>query len=663
MLTTHPPLGAPRADPLAGSAVKSCAVYQARQCVSGAQQQCAVYDPAAKAFVASPDPLLHRALLFDRWYDLYQQPDGQTSERFFSAPMPAGSPESEFGALSRFAFFGGGADCAIWTGVSLVSDALRYFAFGTEAEYQRMEAKTRALLTMFDVTGAPGYLARNFFLDLEPGAPKSDAHLLQYGPVATGVDAHPMDAASAGAPDLPEIYRSGLKDNAGKAWTGTPYWTGNPSIDQYTGPMVAFPLVYDHLRDPALKARIAAHLTCYLRRLVRLEIRNLQQNPAVLASIQGYFAGGVLAVDPGEIDLSKIDTVVAYALPQLNELNTATYDRTCPAQVALTASRVLDATSPSFLLDLLNLVGDLKSGGDHHTATGYDHLYLPNLRGGDAIHLLHLAAMAFHFTGDEQYRRFFEDELEGKLRAIEVARTTGALTVPPWCRSFYGDHITFPAYWALSTLLATGSTREAIQRALSVGMWKPQIDELQNLKFDLLYAGDLPASIAPDRDAVQRRALATLQAMGGNGGVLDEPRRTYDVPWQTAIPRLPADNPPRCPSEAERHACEDGFTFLSVQMPGQTITRACTGSPGECQVGGKCADPMATKPLSPPQRIYGDNLWQHSPWELGASYAPAATMQAPGTDVTEEYWLARTYGFVKEGAGQVLAWQETGSCP
>jgi hypothetical protein len=34
----------------------------------------------------------------------------------------------------------------------------------------------------------------------------------------------------------------------------------------------------------------------------------------------------------------------------------------------------------------------------------------------------------------------------------------------------------------------------------------------------------------------------------------------------------------------------------------------------------------------------------------------------PGADLSEPYWNARRYGFIEEGAGQVLAWEETGSC-
>ena len=40
-----------------------------------------------------------------------------------------------------------------------------------------------------------------------------------------------------------------------------------------------------------------------------------------------------------------------------------------------------------------------------------DHYYLINVRGGDSSHIMHLAAMAYYFTGEEQYRSFLLDEL------------------------------------------------------------------------------------------------------------------------------------------------------------------------------------------------------------------------------------------------------------
>src|SRR4051794_13821915 len=93
-LATRAPLGKPPADPLAGKGGESCAGYREEQGQGGGARPREIYAPAGGSFGARPAPLLVRAFLFDRWYDLYQQPDGQTAERRFDGPVPAGTPES-----------------------------------------------------------------------------------------------------------------------------------------------------------------------------------------------------------------------------------------------------------------------------------------------------------------------------------------------------------------------------------------------------------------------------------------------------------------------------------------------------------------------------------------------------------------------------------------
>ena len=117
----QPPFEAPP-DPLAGSGIESCAVYQAERCQAGVLERCAVYDTQGSSFVQTVDPLLHRVLLYERWYDLYHQPDGQTVDRMFVAETLAGTPESTWGDPAHFARWAGAGDSAIWTGtVALTS--------------------------------------------------------------------------------------------------------------------------------------------------------------------------------------------------------------------------------------------------------------------------------------------------------------------------------------------------------------------------------------------------------------------------------------------------------------------------------------------------------------------------------------------------------------
>lgn len=645
-LPIRAPLTAPP-DPLADAAVESCATYEATACVDGRALRCALYDPAAASFV-EPDPLLQRVLRAERRYDRYHQPDGQTAQRVFDQAMPPGTPEDLWGDPAHFHRYAGAGDAAIWTGVALDAYALRYATTGTEADYARMERKVRQLLALFDVTGVPGYLARHHWGQIDPGPSPTPDHIVDHRDTDHRDHVFPLDRLE----DAPAAYAApGV----------TPMWHGNPSIDQYTGPMVSFPLVYGLLRDDALKARIATHITCYLKRLDRIEVRNVQANPDVLGALQAFLGGGRLALDPGDIDLTAVDTAVGYVLRQLNEASADDLDLGCPAEVALEPSRVIDLTDNLFLARLLELASDLMSR-DSARPWGIDHFYGPNIRGGDAVHLMHLAAMASWFTDDPQYRRFFHDELVGRLQTLRVAATAGALDVPDWCRAFFGGHITYPAFWSLINLLDDPALTDPLRAAMHTEFELRERGNLDDLKFDLMYAATAPAEHAAAAEAARARARATFAVLGGNGGVLDDPRRSYALPADRVLAEWPADTALRCPSPDERAACEDGVALLGARIPGEPITRPCTGGPAECVLDdGACADALADAPLPPPLRGFTDFLWQRSPFDVGHG-GNGGYEQSPGLDLIEPYWLARHTGVITEGEGLVLAWEDTGAC-
>lgn len=655
-----PPIGGAVADPLANGGPSSCAVYLDETCEGGVARRCELYDTASAAFVDAPDPLVKRAYLYDRWYDLYHRPDGVTAEREFTSPMTPGTPESEWGARERFQGWAGVGDGAIWTGAALNAAALRYAATGTEADYARMVERTRDVLRLFDVTGISGYLARNPFIHMPDGGPSSDQHIVRFG--ALGPHDHAFDPATV--PDLPAAYSEGVPDAEGTLWKGQAMWHGNPSIDQYTGPLVAFPIAWSLLRDDAigadLKARMTRHLTCYLKRLRRIELVNLQSNTEALAAVQAFLAGGNLVLDPDDPDLGALDTIVAYVLEQPNAANADTFDRSCPDEIALGPSRVIDAASSSFLRDLLELVAD-SSPSDPPRAAAIDHIYAISVRGGDASHLLHLAAAAWLMSGEARYRDFLADELLGRLAVDRVTHTLGAFVNPRWCRSYYGDHITFGPHWALATTLAPGPLREDMLRQLDVELRGKLMAGLGNAKFALMYAA-VAAHDPASRDAQRAEGMALLEAFGGARDHLDEPRRHYALPRAEVLAALPEDIAVECPSSEERTRCEAGFSLLGVSVPGEAITHACTGAPAECDMGdGTCADPMASRGLPPTLRRYADFMWQRNPFALGERGAEGR-VQSPGLDLVEAFWLARAYGVTTRGAGQVLAWRERGGC-
>ncbi len=659
-LTLRPTFAAAPADPLAGADVESCPVYDDTRCVEGRRQRCAVYDPGAGAFADAPDPLLRRVLLYDRWYDRYHSPDGQTGERVFNGPTPGDMPEVAWASPAHFAGWAGEGDSAIWTGVALTADAFRYMVTGTEADRRRMEDKTRALLTKFEVTGIPGYLARHHFLLMPPGGPTSDEHFVTHAdaPGSRHVPIAPADLERAG---LPAAYREGLRGADGQLVPGVAMWNGHPSIDQYTGPWVAFPLVYPLLRDEGDRARIVHHLTCYLKRLRRVEIVNLQENPDLLGALTSFFGEGMLRRDPGDIDLFALEKIVAYYHENVNRANADDFDRTCPDTVALEPTLVIDAASPTWLADIAKFA--LRLGEEGMRPDNIDHIYVPSIRGGDASHMIHMAAVAWWLTGDEQYRAFLFRELIGNLRADEVMLTMQAFRSPDFCFKFYGDHITYGTHWQLATMLRDDPLFALAVRAYHEEMWEKALFNHLSAKFGVMYAS-IAGEAHPDVAAqAAAEAVAQLRAFGGNGGVQDAPRRTHVRDRQAAIDALPEGVSVRCPTEQERTTCEQGVRLFGIQLESATITRDCDGRPGECAMAdGRCVDGIASSGLPADQRRYADFLWQRSPFDLGESPAVDGQKQSPGRDLSEPYWMARFYGFVEEGRGHVLAWRDDGAC-
>jgi hypothetical protein len=671
-LPTQPPLPTPP-DPLDGTGVESCALFQEERCSEGKLQSCDIYDPAAKQFVEVPDPLLKRAFLFDRWRDLYNSPDGQAVDRDFAVPVPPGTPEAEWGKPESLSGYWGSGDGGIWTGWSTVASILRYAQTGTQADYLRMEQQVRDLVTMFDVTGVPGYLCRFHFLLVPEGTPNDPDHILRWENNTT-LDHHDRPVADLeNTPNLPKIYTEGIVDKDGKVWKGKPMWHGRPSIDQNTGPMTALPMAYSLLKDEALKERIVHHLTCYLKRLKRVELINLQSNPELIEGLMAYFSVGELSFDPDDIDLTKLDRVVGYVHVQINTANEDTFDKSCPDKVSLEPWRVVDAASDTFFADMLSLVMDM--GTEAGGANQIDHYYWPSIRGGDAMHLMHLATMAYYLTGEEHYREFLYEELISNIDTINVVHTAGAFNLPKYCKKYFGDQITFGPWWDFIHLLGECDLKTEMQKAFHKEMWEKLVKVAGNVDFNIMYAGAVPAAIATDREQALAYGLELLGWMGGNGGLpagapedatyLDEPRRTYTTTPEMILAATPDGITAECPTQQEVDVCTAKVEVLGIDLGNLTgwSTFPCSGSAYECEVSpGECVMKQASGPLPVHLRNHTDYLWQRNPFALGSAAGFPGQRQFAGSDYSVPYWNARRYGFIQDGAGQVLAWRDEGTC-
>jgi hypothetical protein len=663
-LHVGPALSEVAVDPLAGLDLEACAVYRDERCVGGRDLHCEIYDPATSVFVDEPDALLRRSLLYDRWYDLYMSPDGQTCERRFVKTMLPDAPESEWSDPIHFSSFDGWGDGALWNGSAVNAATFRYATTGTEADYQRMEQKVRAIVRGFDLTGVPGYLARAHFLWYPDGGPASAEHLVVHG---AGIGEHSgMNTLEdpASVEGLPALYLEGLPDEHGEMVKGVPMWGGHPSIDSYTGAMVSLPIAWPLLRDEGLKDRIAEHLTCYLKRLRRIEVIKLQQNPEALDSLRSYLGSADVTLEPGDPDPAELDRIVLFAHYGINTSQPETFDRTCPGELRLDPDQVLDATAPDFLLQMISLAQDMDGDGSKpRRVRPIDHVYIPTLRGGDASHMMHLATLAWWFTGEEQYRRFLYEELIGRLDTVCVAHIMQAFNLPDFCHTFFDDHITYGTHWQFIRMLRDSELKTEMQRVMEEENWQKRLSPHANAKFNVLYASSVPEDMATGRARALQELGDQLAVLGGTGSALDAPRRHMAIDRAAVIAAFPEGVSLRCPTEQERLLCEDGGDVFGVPVGEHPMSYPCDGRATECVMeDGACIEGIASGYLPSNLRRYADYMWQRSPYQVGEDVADEGRLQSPGLDLSEPYWIARYFGYLDGGEGQVLAWRDHGAC-
>lgn len=680
--STGPPIDLPGADPLAGGPLEGCSIYQEARCRLDVMYECAAYDVGSEApeFIAFEDLdyLFRRVLLYERYFELYHSPDGQAAVRRFRNEVLPGTAEAEWGAIAAFADFDDLGEASRRTGTALNAQLLRYATTGSEADYQRMVQTAETLIRLFDVTGIDGYLARHHFLHLPDGRPNWDLNVLDSRGFEEFDHTYQHIAEPGTVAGLPSIYVDGLTV-ADTFYEGTPMWQGNPYIETYIEPIVSLPAVFGLVDDEELKARIARHLTCYLNRLERIEVRNLQANPTALEALNALFTRGRLDLDGGSYDFSTLDTLVLYAHRQPNSANTGTFDATCPSEPAVEATRVIEADSANFSASALALVDDLQASASERVS-GYDHVYAPNLWAHDAVSLMYLAAVAHYMTGEEVFSTFLTDELIGTLDTHLVAETMGATQAPDWCQSWDTQDVSYQPLWALINLLGDSELGTVLQAVMHDQMWTDRMADMGNATFQLMMAGVVPDDIAPTRAEILADAVTMVnQFTGYRGGSvacpteadcpwLDDPRRTYSTTFAQLVDNLEGggiDAVSHCPTPDERAWCEDGITLLGTTIPGESITHSCDVEPevNECRFAdGQCAYRIANDPLPLDLRGWGALLWQSDPFAMGRAYFPEGRAQAPGLDLIEAFWLARYYGFIDNGKDLALAWRPVSSC-
>ena len=619
--------------------LESCGIYKQTRCNHGRVQVCDIYDTKNKQFVDNPDEVLKRDYLYERWYDLYQSIHGITVGRVFKQVIKPDTPEEEWSKPELFQDWSGKGDGAIWAGTALIAYVLRYANTGTEADYQRMVKKVKQVLRLFEVTDVPGHLARYFYCEVPNDIPTDDpTKILEHHNPNDKNWFESVPIKEDTKADLPDYLKNGFEYN-GQHVDCKAFLRDTPSIDQYSAPLVGFALAWDLLKDDSLKQRIAYQVTCHLKKLKKMRIYNLQKNKKLLDSLKNFLMQGQLNLDPGDMDFTKLNEIIIYYVPMYSQLNMEDYDRSCPDKLSYDFDEEIDVSKPGYMAKLFNFVGRLMHKEAMDNAISL--FMVPSVRGGDAIQMLLRGVMAYHMTGDPQYKEFVLKELIGREHALDTIDTAGAMVLPKWCRKFYGENITYIPFFGLMMLLDEGKIKDRLRVSMKTEFKEKSMKGLENAVFDLLYYLSETRDVDPELGDYVQNALYQVKHFGGNGGVtLDEPRRDYDLD-------LTQNTPPgielEYPSEKDIEICEKGFDFMGIHVPGRKIDRNL---------------PMAKKAVPIEYRAPEDYIWQRNPFAVKYIRSHGRE-QTPGVDLILPYWMARQANLITKGKGDVLVWKHT----
>ncbi len=596
--------------------------------------QCRVYDLTRDAFEdegdgTPDDSLVRRAFLYERWLDLYNAPEKEVVVRNMTRAMAPTDPESVFGDDQYLGLNDDHGDSAGFGGRGQVAALFRYAVTGSEADRERLEDWVRGSVMQWDATGMDGYLARFHYAGVTAGTPLKNGYAMN---VRDPGDTNAFDIPASALQNMPAYYQTGIDIN-GTLTPVQPSWEGHTSIDAYAGPMDAWPLAYDHIQDVSLRQKMARHYSCFLKRLKPFKIINISSSPSLQASIIQYLAGtGVLHQDPDEPDLTQLDSVWAFYLPQYNNASAATYDTTCPDHLSFDAddADTVDVSQPGFEEGLLTFF--LRQDGTD-TNQSIDFAYFPSVRSGDAMMLLAYAEGAYHLTGDIEFLNWRDQVLIGKTNANGIARTTGSFVLPKACRTYYRDPNVYTA-WFMRTMLL-GNDEDI--RAEAVYDWEKKLEPKEEAGLgDTLFS--VYASGATDEYAPGYFDIPSeLYSFGGTKEVLDSPRRNYSTDLTQSPPAgITISTPP----QSDIAICDTPISVLGISIPADPAdpnALYCSAAP-----------PVMARPP--------DNwIWEKDPFTAVRINGDSGHQQYPGLDLSEPYWAARYFGVLPD-THLVLVW-------
>lgn len=633
--------------PAAGTypeALAPCAVVGEEECTGEIARVCAVWDVEAGDWAADVPRMADQAFWYDRYYDLYHDIEGMTVDLIFTAAMPPGTPESEWTAPEVFEQMDAYGDASGWSGTAVFGAAARYQTTGSPADYERMVTMLEGMMFLYEVTDIPGVIARSHFGLLPEGAPRPVGH---WGKALSpwfsddGTGWHfQYPIGEDHLERLPEYYDGEVMIGE-TGYETEPRWMGDASRDMYVrstpGVLLALDLLGEGEREDRLREVAALELPCTLNRMKHGRIVNLQSRPDLVDAVTTFLGSGNLVTEPGDADFSALDTLVFFAMEQPNPAHMELFDPNCPDGPPLEPDPdyVLDAESPQFLLDMLQLFGRVGRTANAPIAW----IQAPSVRAADLLYMLQWALTAHYLTDDERYLEFV-DMMTSDTDFAGVLRTYGSFQLPKWCQSHYAPSLSYPTLYNLLARIdreAYPETWDLLSEVATTEGREKEMNGRGDAYWGVLY--NRMWSEAWDEDGAEYVAehVEILRGYGFTPEDAREPDRNHTIDWTDP----PVDGLElEYPTDDDIEVCETPIEVLGLELP----------APGMSDEG-----PRAVEPLPVSMRFGSGFMWTGDPWRVVRSTGSEYTKQYPMLGMTVPYWVGRADGVIDDGAGLVLA--------
>jgi hypothetical protein len=649
------PIAAPPAGSVLPDGVEGCALYREEVCADGALRRCEIYDGGAGDWAADPPGMTRQAFMFDRYYDLYHEAEGQTMDFRFTQPVPYGTPESVWSQPGYFRKYDGIGDASGWTGTAVWAAAARYRVTGTDADYQRMFEKLRKAMFGYELNAAPGMVIRSHFAMLPEGAPDPvGTWRMSVSPYrdCSGDGGHfcyPIPAAYHDR--LPDYYTQGV-DIEGVHYDTAPFFQGDASRDMYVRALPGLLLALDLLRDGAAEAALRevmrTELSCTINRMKKGRIINLDAQPEIKGALMTYLAGGNMHFDPGEEEaLTSLDELIFYVMEQPHPGHPEAFDYACPdgPPMEVDPAYEFDAADPFFLLDLAGLAMAESGSPDVDQPIAWtQHV---SIRGSDALFMTQWALTAHYLTGKQQYLDFVE-QLMAEFDYPMSVLTYGALQLPKWCAPHFGPSLLYPSLYNVQARVdkaaAPGFWNLMATAAMTEGKEKDILGR-EDCFFGILYGRMVDETVDPDVDAYVAHHADILATYGMDPENKLEPDRNAPRNWiDNPDPAVPLEEIPA----SSLAVCTDPIDVMGIEVPAPGLEDDW---------------PRAVDAIPLPKRVGGAFLWQMDPWMAKREYGGTGMdEQWPMLGLTAAYWVGRSDGVITEGDGMALAWRDLGAC-